>query len=326
MKASIFITRQILQPAIDLLKKNIEVVDVFQENRDLTPEELLAQVMERDAILTMLTDTIDDTVLEQAKNLKIIANHAVGYNNIDLEAASKRGIFVTNTPGVLTDATADFAWGLLFAVSRRITESDAFIRQKRFDGWAPMLFLGGDLTGKTLGIIGAGRVGTAMAKRSVGFGMKVMYHSPHVNKTLEKELAAQKASLETILKKADYISIHVPLTPYTKHLIGKKELDLMKPTAYLINTSRGAVVHEAALVKALEEKNIAGAGLDVFEKEPVIHSGLLQLSNVVMTPHIASATVETRTQMALMAAENILAALKGKKPPNLVNTDVLAKK
>jgi len=325
MKASVLVTRQIPQPAIDLLKKNIDEVDVFQENRDLTADEMLAKIKKQNAALTMLTDTIDSYLLENAENLKIIANYAVGYNNIDLETATKKGIFVTNTPGVLTDATADMAWALLLAVSRRIPESDNFIRQKRFNGWSPMLFLGGDLQEKTLGIIGAGRIGTAMAQRSVGFGMKVMYYSPHVNQKLEKELSAKKVSLETLLKKSDYVSIHVPLTPYTKHLIGKKELDLMKSTAYLINTSRGSVIHEAELVKALEEKKISGAGLDVFEREPVIHSGLFQLNNVVMTPHTGSATVETRTKMALMAAENILTALKGKTPPNLVNTELRKK-
>ncbi|MBM4086523.1 MAG: D-glycerate dehydrogenase, partial [Planctomycetes bacterium] len=274
-------------------------------------------------VLCLLTDTIDAEVLDAAKGAKIFANYAVGFNNIDVKAATERGILITNTPGVLTDATADMAWALLFSAARRIVEGDKYTRAGKFKGWSPMLFLGGDITGKTLGIVGAGRIGAAMARRSVGFKMKVLYCDPTRNEELERELGAKQVDMPTLLKESDFVSVHVLLTPATRHLIGEKELGMMKPTGYLINTSRGPVVDEAALVKALEEKKIAGAGLDVYEDEPKLKPGLAKLPNAVIPPHIASATIWTRGKMAEMAATNLVAALKGERPPNLVNPEVL---
>ncbi|MBM4081170.1 MAG: D-glycerate dehydrogenase, partial [Planctomycetes bacterium] len=284
---------------------------------------LLKNVKGRDGVLCLLTDTIDAEVLDAAKGAKIFANYAVGFNNIDVKAATERGILITNTPGVLTDATADMAWALLFSAARRIVEGDKYTRAGKFKGWSPMLFLGGDITGKTLGIVGAGRIGAAMARRSVGFKMKVLYCDPTRNEELERELGAKQVDMPTLLKESDFVSVHVLLTPATRHLIGEKELGMMKPTAYLINTSRGPVVDEAALVKALEEKKIAGAGLDVYEDEPKLKPGLAKLPNAVIPPHIASATIWTRGKMAEMAATNLVAALKGERPPNLVNPEVL---
>lgn len=293
-------------------------------DRSLTYDELLQHVEGRDAIVTMLSDRIDARLINDAKNLKVIANYAVGYDNIDVKAATARGIVVANTPGVLTDSTADMAWALLFSVTRRIVEGDKLTRTGKFTGWAPMMLLGGDLVGKTLGIIGAGRIGTAMAMRSRGWEMRVLYITRSSrNAILEENLHAKRVDLETLLKESDFISIHAPLSEKTRHLIGAKELSLMKRTAYLINTGRGAVINEVALISALRNKRIAGAGLDVYEEEPKLKPGLAELDNVVLAPHLGSATIETRTKMSLMAAENIIAVLNRQKPPNCVNPEVL---
>ncbi|HHW12740.1 MAG TPA: D-glycerate dehydrogenase [Firmicutes bacterium] len=317
-KWKVYVTRRIPQPALDLLSASCEV-EVNEEDRVLTKAELISKVKGRDAVLCLLTDTIDAEVLDAAQGVKIFANYAVGYNNIDVEAATKRKIWVSNTPGVLTDTTADLAWALIFAVARRVVEADRFTREGKFKGWAPMLFLGQDVTGKTLGIIGGGRIGEAVGKRAQGFAMKVLYNDIVRNVEFEKATGATYVDKETLLKEADIISLHVPLLPETRHLIGAHELSLMKPTAILINTARGPVVDEDALVKALKAKQIYGAGLDVFEEEPKVHPGLLELDNVVLLPHIASASMETRTKMGLMAAENILAVMKGQVPPYHVN-------
>jgi len=271
------------------------------------------------------TDKIDGEVFDAAKGAKVFANYAVGYDNIDVPAATERGIAITNTPGVLTDATSDMAWALLFSAARRTAESDKYTRAGKFKGWGPMLFLGGDISDRTLGIVGAGRIGTAFAKKSVGFRMKVLYADIRTNEELEKEVGAKKVDLDTLLKEADYVSIHVPLMPETIHLIGKREFGLMKKSAYLMNTSRGPVVDEKALAKALKAGEIAGAGLDVYEKEPEVAPELLQLDNVVLAPHLGSATIETRSKMATMAAGNLVAMLKGEEPPNIVNPEVLKK-
>ncbi|PKK81599.1 MAG: D-glycerate dehydrogenase, partial [Thermoplasmata archaeon HGW-Thermoplasmata-2] len=228
---------------------------------------------------------------------------------------------VTNTPGVLTDATADVAWALLFAAARRIAEGDRMVRTGKFNGWSPTMMLGQDVQGKILGVIGAGRIGTAFALKSRGFGMKVLYFARQRNEMLEKELGAKKVPLDELLKTADFVSIHIPLTAETKHLIGERELRTMKKTAVLVNTARGPVIDEKALAKALKEKWIFGAGLDVYENEPMVNEELLSLDNVVLAPHIGSATVETRSRMAMMAVENIIAALEGKVPPNCVNPE-----
>lgn len=320
---NVFVTRRIPQPGLDMLYEHCETVEVNAEDRVLTREELSKGVEGRDGVLCLLTDAIDDEVFEAARGAKIFANYAVGFNNVDVEAATRRGIMITNTPGVLTDATSDMAWALMFAAARRVAESDRFNREGKFKGWGPMLFLGGDVTGRTLGIVGVGRIGEAVARKSVGFKMKVLYADTVPNEALEKEIGARRVSLEELLKGSDFVSIHVPLMPETVHLIGTEQLDLMKETAYLINTSRGPVVDENALVEALKAGKIAGAGLDVYENEPEMAPGLAELDNVVLAPHIASATIETRTKMATMAAGNLLAGLRGETPPNLVNPEVL---
>jgi glyoxylate reductase len=322
MAWNVFVTREIPQEAIDLLRANCETLEVHRGETALTKEELLEKVRGRDGILCCLTERIDAEVLDAASGVKGIANMAVGYDNIDVKAATARGIPVSNTPRVLTDATADLAWALLFSAARRIIPADQYTRAGSFRAWGPMMFLGGDITGKTLGIIGAGRIGTAMALRSKGFGMKVLYHDPVSNPVLERELAAQRVGLEELLRRSDFVSLHVNLTSETRHLIGERELGLMKPRAYLINTSRGPVVDEEALVKALRERRIGGAGLDVYEAEPRLAAGLAELDNAVLLPHIGSATIATRTKMATMAAENLLAMLRGDKPPNCINPDV----
>ncbi|MFQ5632392.1 MAG: 2-hydroxyacid dehydrogenase, partial [bacterium] len=289
----------------------------------LSREELINAVKGMDGIVSLLTDKIDAEIMDAAgQQLKIIANYAVGYDNIDIKAASTRNILVTNTPGVLTDATADFAWALLMATARRISESERYSRALKYKAWGPKLMLGGDFVGRTLGIIGAGRIGATFAKRSIGWNMRVLYADQIENKELQETLGAQKVELDTLFAESDYISIHVPLLPSTHHLINETTLRKMKPTAYLVNTSRGPVVDEAALAKALKENVIAGAGLDVYEREPEIHPDLCGLENVVLAPHIASATRETRNKMATMAAENAIAALSGKKPQNTINPEI----
>ena len=322
MSFKVYVTRQIPEEGINLLKKFCRMVEVNPHDSPLTYDELLMQVKGRDAILTMLSDRIDERLMSEAKSLKVIANYAVGYDNIDIKAATAKGIVVTNTPGVLTDSTADMAWALLFSIARRIVEGDKVTRVGKFVGWAPMFLLGRDVVGKTLGIIGAGRIGTAMAMRSRGWCMKVLYTTQsNRNAVLEEMLGAKRVDLETLLKESDFISIHTPLSEKTRHLIGAKEISLMKKTAYLINTARGSVIDEAALVNALKNKQIAGAGLDVYEEEPKLKPGLAELDNVVLAPHLGSATIEARTKMSVIAAENIIAVLNGQKPNNCVNQE-----
>ena len=325
LDVNVFVTRRIPQPGLDILFENCRDVEVNPDDRVLTREELLAQVEGRDGILSLLTDSIDADVMDAAEGCKVVANYAVGFNNVDVPAATARGIVITNTPGVLTDATADMAWALLFCTARRVVEADKFTREGKFKGWGPMLFLGGDITGKTLGIVGAGRIGSAMAKKSVGFRMEVLYADPVRNEDMEHEIGATRVPLDTLLRESDFVSVHTLLSEATTRMIGERELGLMKPTAYLINTSRGPVIDENALVKALQEKQIAGAGLDVFEDEPQLAPGLVELDNVVVPPHIASATIGTRAKMATMAATNLVAVLKGETPPNCVNPEVLGK-
>jgi lactate dehydrogenase-like 2-hydroxyacid dehydrogenase len=316
---SVYVTRRIPEPGLDLLRGHCERVDVNPDDRALRPDELRAAVRGRDGVLCLLTDAVDDAVLAAAgPPCRVFANYAVGFNNIDIRAAKARGIRVTNTPGVLTDATADMAWALLFAAARRTAESDRFMRTGRWGGWGPMQFLGQDITGRTLGIVGAGRIGANVALKSSGFRMRVLYADTAANRELEDKLGARKVALDELLRDSDFISLHVPLLAETRHLIGSRELALMKATAILINTSRGPVVDEQALVRALRERRIAGAGLDVYEDEPRTATGLLDLDNVVACPHTASATIETRTKMALMAAQNLIEVLSGREPPNAV--------
>lgn len=326
MKPNVYVTRMLPAEAIEKLQQHCDV-EINPDDRVLTREELLAKVRGRDAVLCLLTDTIDDEVLTAAgPQCKIFANYAVGYNNIDVAAATARRVLISNTPGVLTDATADIAWALLFATARRIVESDAYTRAGKFTGWGPMLFLGRDITGKTLGVVGAGRIGANFAKKSKGFEMKVLYHDVQPNAKFEAETGATFVDFDTLLKESDFVSVHVPLLPSTRHLMGEREFKLMKSTAVLINTSRGPVVDEHALVEALKSGEIWGAGLDVFEEEPLLAPGLAELPNAVVVPHIASATIETRTKMGIMAVDNILAALNGDTPPNCVNPEILQSK
>ncbi|HIH00216.1 MAG TPA: D-glycerate dehydrogenase [Thermoplasmata archaeon] len=321
----IFVTRQIPQPGLDALKKEF-TIDMNLSDRVLTKEEIIKGIKDKDGLLCLLTDPIDKDVIYAEPSLKMIASYAVGYDNIDIAAATKRGIPVSNTPGVLTETTAELAWALLFSVTRRIVEGDTFTRTGNFKGWAPMLMLGQDVSQKTLGVIGTGRIGTAFALKSKGFHMNVLYTDEQRNEQLEQQLGARRVPLITLLKESDFISIHVPLTKETFHLIDEKELRLMKKTAVLINTARGPIINEKALTRALSEQWIFGAGLDVYEKEPEISEELKRLDNVVLQPHVGSGTIETRTKMALMAAENMIIGLKGGIPPNCINKEVFHKK
>jgi glyoxylate reductase len=319
----VYITRIIPQEAIDLLKTTCEVA-VNPEDRALSHKELLKNVQGRDAVLCMLSDQINDDVLQAAGwQCKIFANYAVGFNNVDLDAATRRGIIISNTPGVLDDATADLAWTLLFVVARRVVEADGYMRTGRFHGWAPMMYLGLDISGRTLGVVGAGRIGANVIRKAKAFGMAVLYTDVQPDQGLESETGARYVDLVTLLKEADFVSLHVPLLSNTIHLIGERELRLMKKTAVLINTSRGPVIDENALAAALKSGDIWGAGLDVYEEEPQVHPDLTSLNNVVLLPHVGSATFATRTNMGLMAARNILQALKGERPANCVNPEVL---
>ncbi|MCD6331411.1 MAG: D-glycerate dehydrogenase [Thermoplasmata archaeon] len=322
--AKIFITRRLPEGGLRLLKEY--ELEIYEGDAPPSKEEIIEGVKDKDALICLLTDKIDAEVMDSAPNLKIIANYAVGIDNIDVEEATKRGILVTNTPGVLTETVADLAWALLMAIARRIVEGDKFMREGKFKGWAPLLMLGSDVYGKTIGIIGAGRIGSAVARRAKGFNMRILYYSRKRNEKLEEECNAKYVDLETLLKEADFVSLHTPLTEETYHMIGEKELKMMKPTAYLINTARGKCVDENALVKALKEGWIKGAALDVFENEPAIHHELKKLDNVVLTPHIGSASYETRSKMAVMVAKNVIAALEGKLPPNCVNPEAYGKK
>ncbi|MBK5100329.1 MAG: D-glycerate dehydrogenase [Desulfobacteraceae bacterium] len=324
MKAKILVTRRLPDAAMELLNDNFDV-EYNPHDRVLTGEELLQSVKAKDGILPLLTDHIDAEVMDTAgPQLKVIANYAAGFNNIDVETATARKIAVTNTPGVLTDTTADLAMGLLLAVARRLVEGDSYARAGRYQGWAPLLFLGADVHHKTLGLLGFGRVGFAVAKRAAGFDMRILYHDNCLAEPqMEKQVGAQCVDKESLLRESDFISIHVPLTPETRHLVGYRELSMMKPSAYLINTARGEIIDEKALVKALQDKRIAGAALDVFEHEPQIHPALTTMHNVVILPHIGSASIETRTKMGLMAAENLVAFFKGEVPPNCLNPEVL---
>jgi glyoxylate reductase len=328
----VLMTQLVPAPAIERLRETVGDDGVLDINPDpdriWTRQELIDKLRagSYNALYCLLTNPIDAEVMDAAPDLKIIANMAVGYNNIDVAEATRRGIPVSNTPGVLTDTTADFAWALLMSAARRVSEGDRFTREGRFQGWGPLMLVGQDVHGKTLGIIGFGRIGRALAKRASGFDMQVLYHDRYpADADTERSLRASSVEMDDLLARSDYVSIHTDYNPETHHLIGAPELARMKPTAYLINTSRGACVDEAALVDALKSGRIAGAGLDVYEREPEIHPGLLELQNVVLAPHIASASLDTRTAMALTAANNVIAALRGERPPTIVNPEVWAR-
>jgi glyoxylate reductase len=322
MALEVYVTRVIPQPGIDLLREHFTVT-VNEDDRQLSADALKDHASSHDALVTLLTDRIDRTVLAAGDGrLKIVANVAVGYDNIDAGAATDHGILVSNTPGVLTETTADFAFALLMGIARRTAEAQTFLRAGKFSGWGIMMMLGEDIYGKNLGLVGFGRIGRAVAKRASGFDMTIQYYDPVISKEeAETLLPAKQVDLDTVLRTSDFVSVHTPLVPETTHLIGAAELSSMKPTAYLINTSRGPVLDEAALADALTANRIRGAALDVFEHEPVVEPRLMELDNVLITPHIASATVATRTRMATMAAENVVAALRGEHPPTAVNFD-----
>jgi len=321
-RPKVLATRPLFEAAREILNKSFDVEYWTQPER-ISREELLRRTQDKEALVCLLTERVDEELLAAAPKLKIAANVAVGFDNMDVPACTKRRVAATNTPGVLDETTADFAWTLLMAVARRVGEGEQLARSGQWKGWDLDQLCGTDVWGKTLGILGFGRIGRGVARRAGGFLMKVIYHDAvRAPEALEKELHAEYREFNALLAESDFVSVHVPLLPETRRLLSTAQFSSMKPTAFVINTSRGPVVDEAALVQALEGGKIAGAALDVFENEPAIHPGLKR-PNVVLTPHIASASIETRTKMACMAAENVFALLSGKRPPNILNPEVL---
>ena len=323
----VLITREIPKTAYTILKKHTSLEVEMREGAPMSEEELIEAVRDIDALIPVIPDKINDAVISSAKNLKIIAHYAVGYDNIDIACATRNGIYVSNTPGDLTADVAEYTMALILSIGKKIVEADEYTRHGYYKYWDPMVFLGAKLTGKTLGIIGMGRIGSHLAKiAKSGFGMQVIYYDNKRNDMVEHEQGIIYTALDDLLERSDFVSLHVPLLPTTHHLITERELKKMKPNAFLINTSRGAVVEEDSLYVALKEKWIEGAAIDVFEKEPEMYKGLRDLNNIILTPHIASATREARIQMAKMAAENVVEVLINKRPPlNLVNNDVIGK-
>jgi len=324
MPGRVIITRVIPQEGMKILENNKFNCRVNDRGRPFSRTEFEEAIKETDAVLSMLNDRIDADLLDLAPNLKIVANLAAGTDNVDREACNKRGIAVTNTPGVLTEATADLAIALLLAASRHLVRADQYLREGKFNGWDPLLFTGAALNGKTLGIVGMGRIGQAVAKRARGFGLKIVYHNRNkLPEEITSQLEAEYLSLDDLVKSSDFISLHLPYNREVHHLIDNRRLGMMKTDAYLINTARGAHIDEKSLVEHLKAGNIAGAALDVFEHEPQTAPGLTDLDNVTLLPHIGSATMEARSEMARMAAESIAAVLNGKMPNNILNPQVL---
>jgi glyoxylate reductase len=317
MPEKVLVTREIPDAGLRLLEGfDVAVLSEGPPAR----EELLEAVSGAAGILSTVTENVDAELMDAAgEDLRVVANMAVGYDNVDVDAATERGVVVTNTPEVLNETTADTAFMLLLAAARRLGEAERLLRSGGWDAWGPMQLTGPDIWGKKLGVVGFGRIGQAVARRARGFDMEVLYHDQYRSESAEKETGAQYLELDELLQTADFISVHTPLTPETTHLIGPEELDLMRPTAILVNSSRGPVVDEAALADALEEGSIFAAGLDVYENEPEVHPKLLELENVVLAPHIGSASIETRDKMAKLAAENLVAVLRGKEPKTPVN-------
>ncbi|MDI6732536.1 MAG: D-glycerate dehydrogenase [Planctomycetota bacterium] len=313
MKPKIYLTRKIPSEGIELLKAHNCHIVINPLDKPVNRKILLKEIKDADGLLCMLSDRIDKEIIDAGVKLRVISNYAVGYDNIDVNYACKKNITVTNTPGILTEATAEITLALIFAVARRVTEADRFVRTGKFKVWSPTLLLGRDIHGKTLGIVGCGRIGQSVGIKAHGLGMKIIYYNHSAKPSFEKKVSARKISLPALLKQSDFVTLHIPLIEQTKYLVGLKELKMMKRTAYLINASRGPIVHESALVYALRHNIIAGAGLDVYEKEPQVHPGLLKLNNVTILPHLGSATIETRARMAIIAAENLIAVLEGKK-------------
>src|SRR5262245_21789709 len=323
---ALLISRLLPEPAVALARSRASV-DAYDQDAPMPRSELLKRLADRHGLICVISEAIDQPLLDACPKLRVVSNVAVGYNNVDVGACTRRGVVVTNTPDVLTDTTADFAWTLLMATARRLVEADRYVREGRFKQWEYMLQLGGDIHGKTLGVVGFGRIGRAMSRRALGFGMRVLYQDAvAADAATERELKASRVDLSTLLRESDFVTLHTPLIPETRHLINRETLRAMKKTAYLVNAARGPVVDEAALVEALREGWIAGAGLDVFEEEPKVHPGLIGLANVVLAPHIASASLETRLKMATLAVENCLAVLEGRTPPTPVNPEVLSRR
>ena len=314
MSKSVLVANVLPAEALALIPKDIAVD--YHDSLDALPRsELMARIRGKDGLICHILSTVDDELLAAVPTLKVVANVAVGYNNIDVAAARHRGVVVTNTPNVLTETTADFAWALLMAAARRVAEADRFVRSGRWDRWQWDLLWGADIHGKTLGVVGFGRIGRAVARRALGFNMRVLYQDAvQADAAVERDLRASRVDLEALLRESDFLSLHTPFLPETRHLMNARTLRLMKRSAILVNAARGPVVEETALVRALQEGWIAGAGLDVFEEEPKVHPGLLALTNVVMAPHIGSASLDTRIAMATLAVRNCLAVLDGKPP------------
>jgi glyoxylate reductase len=321
-KPKVFAAHSLFEAARQILQKTCEV-EYWAKPERPPREEVLRRVQDKDGLICLLTEKVNEDLLRAAPKLRIASNVAVGFDNIDVAACTKRGVAATNTPGVLDETTADFAWTLLMAVARRLSEGEALARSGNWKNWDLDQLVGADVWGKTLGIVGFGRIGRAVARRASGFQMKVIYtDAVRAPEAVEKELKAQFQEMDALLGESDFISVHVPLLPDTRGLFNAPKFQRMKPTAFLINTSRGPVVDEAALAEALQNGKIAGAGLDVYENEPFIHPGLKR-ANVVLAPHIASASLETRTKMACIAAENVVALFAGQRPPNILNPEVL---
>ncbi len=322
MPPKVLATRILPEAAVNILRQHCEL-EVHSETVPLSKAQLIAKLSDKAGLVCQLTQVVDAEVLAAALQLRVVANVAVGYDNIDVAVATSRRIAVTNTPGVLDETVADFTWALLLAAARRVVEADQFVRSGAWRGWDLHLLLGTDIHGKTLGIYGFGRIGRCVARRACGFAMRTLYCDPMpAPPEVEQELKAQRVDRETLLREADFLSLHLPLTPQTYHCVSQPEFALMKPTAILVNIARGPIVDEAALVEALEQGKLAGAALDVFEDEPRVQPKLLTMKNVVLAPHLGSAAVETRTRMAVMAAENAVAVLKGERPPNIVNPEI----
>lgn len=323
MKPKVYLTRLLPPAVMERLERETDLA-WQREDRVATKAEIIAGAKGRDALLCNITDKVDADLLAACPGLKVVANFGVGFNNIDVAAATVRKIPVTNTPGVLTDATADMTFALLLTVARRLGEGERLMRAEQWTGWNPMQMLGADVAGATMGLIGFGRIGKALAKRARAFDMRLIYwNRTRLSAAEEAVTGAIYAPMDEVLRQADFVSLHVAYNPETHHLIGAKQFALMKPTAFVINTARGSVIDEAALVAALKSKQIAGAGLDVFEREPQLEAGLFECENAVLAPHLGSATIGTRTKMGMIAVENLLAVCVGQRPPNCVNPEVL---
>jgi glyoxylate reductase len=326
VKPKVLVTQRISEEALDVLTARFDV-ESNQKDAPISPAQLLRRLQGKDAAITLITDVISEKLLAQLPKLKIVSNVAVGYNNFDVPAATRRGVMLTNTPGAMDDTTADFAWCLILATARRLTEADRLVRSGRWTRWRFMDFLGRDIHGKTLGVCGFGRIGRGVARRAAGFGMRVLYTGPRrAPEAIEREIGATFVDKARLLRESDVVSLHVPLFAETRHYIGAEELALMKPTAILVNTARGPVVDEKALVRALKSGRITAAGLDVYENEPKLAAGLAKLPNTVLAPHMGSASVETRLRMCNMAVANCMAGLAGERPPNLLNSEAFDRK